>query len=1010
MTLTSVLRGIAAASLLAAFVLSITPAFAADALVSVGDELAVGKNRTGEACRIKLVESRAEFGGLRRYYLYCEGWTQPSGEILSFGAPKGYTLEKILTDTGWAKNLETRLGGCGAIEPTTLGSGAAAALRDCRRLNGGWRDVVVAAIIGSRGYGLETFPTNMPLLEASVEVIEGKRAPADAGKASGSLSAVMKRAEAMVDASGKLTGVGDVGAHAALYRVGTLRNYAGDVVGSEAAFRRALEIEERTIGRDQPASGRTLSWIALNVGYQVGRFEEASQIFNRAEPLVQKSHSWTDRPQYLTYRGSIERFHGHYDVALPLEEEAVRLRDSREQRTTNETSGLAHSLMSLGRVQLNLKRLDEAERSVTRALDIVQRPGQDAEFRTWWASECRDWLGRIHVEQKRYADARKQFEAALERRRLLFGDSLKTAESYRNLGQLGRTEGNLPAALQAFRKEAEISISDPLVQARVRPQSMAPYMDTLFEAAAADPAQREALHAEAFAAGQIPREGDTARAITNMAARLDTADPALSAVARAYQEALRKRDTTRRELALLTLLPADKREPVREEQKKQELQAAEAEVASREGRLQAEFPRYAGLVAPRPLPLSDLKALLKPGEALLATMTTREATYVFVVRDGKVHAHRAAVTAAALDKSVRDLRKGLDLADGQLRDFDVAAAHKLYTDLLGPASAPLRGATHLIVVPSGPLLSLPLGLLVTQPSPAPLGASPEKKDYRQVSFLGKQLPLSVLPSTGSLKSLRAVAGRSKAPQPFIGFGDPAFAGAPGDTRNLAALGNLCRDGGAVDAELVRGLPRLRESAGEMREIAKTLKAPESDVVLGAAATEKRVRSTDLSQYRVVAFATHGLLPGDLKCKGEPALALTPPATSTADEDGLLDASEVAQLKLDADWVVLSACNTAAPDGKLGGQSLSGLARAFFYSGARSLLVSHWAVASQPTVVLTTSLFDAYTRDAAVGRAAALRTAQLKLLGDAATSHPSFWAPFVLVGDGGGAGGGAGGAP
>jgi len=138
--------------------------------------------------------------------------------------------------------------------------------------------------------------------------------------------------------------------------------------------------------------------------------------------------------------------------------------------------------------------------------------------------------------------------------------------------------------------------------------------------------------------------------------------------------------------------------------------------------------------------------------------------------------------------------------------------------------------------------------------------------------------------------------------------------------------------------------------------------------------------------------------------------LSAPEVAGVTGDGLLTMEEILALKLDADWVVLSACNTAAPDGKLGGQSLSGLARAFFYSGARSLLVSHWAVASQPTVVLTTSLFDAYTRDAAVGRAAALRTAQLKLLGDAATSHPSFWAPFVLVGDGGGAGGGAGGAP
>jgi len=201
-------------------------------------------------------------------------------------------------------------------------------------------------------------------------------------------------------------------------------------------------------------------------------------------------------------------------------------------------------------------------------------------------------------------------------------------------------------------------------------------------------------------------------------------------------------------------------------------------------------------------------------------------------------------------------------------------------------------------------------------------------------------------------------------------------------------------------ELVRGLPRLRDTAGELRQIAQALKAPESDVILGAEATEKRVRSSDLSRYRVIAFATHGLLPGELKCKGEPALALTPPATATTDEDGLLDAGEVAQLKLDADWVVLSACNTAAPDGKLGGQSLSGLARAFFYAGARSLLVSHWAVATQPTVTLTTTMFDAYAKNAAAGRAAALRAAQLKLMGEQATSHPSFWAPFVLVGDGG----------
>jgi CHAT domain-containing protein len=1001
MAMTSLVRGAVLGGILAALVVGApAPARAVDALVSVGDELAVGKNRTGETCRLRLVESRMDLGGYTRYSLLCEGWTQPSGEIRRFVLRKDFKVDKLLTDSLWEKSFATRLGDCGAVEPTTVSSGLPAALRECRRLNGDFRAVVVGVVAGQRGYGLETFPTNLPVLEAAVEVLEGKRAPADAGKASGSLSAAIRRAEAMVDATGKLTGIRDVGAYALLYRVGTLRHYAGDYGGSETAFRQVLEIEERVNGPDRPGSGRTISWIAQNVGF-LNRFEEAERLFNRAEPLVMKSASWTDRPFYLAYRSSVERYRGRYEIALPLAEEAVRLRDQRSgvEASSGYASGLAHALMQLGRAQLYLKRLDEADRNLSRAISLVDKPGPDFEFRAWYTGELQLVLGLVHKEQKRYADARTQLELALARRRLLFGDSVTIADAYRELGRLSLTEGNRAGALDAFRKEAAIRTTDRVAQDRARPNTFAEYLDVLLEAAAATPGERDALLAEAFAASQIPREGDTARAITNMAARLDTADPALRAVAREYQEALRKRDTARRELALMTLQPPEKREPAREEQLKGELQAAEGDVARLEGKLQADFPRYAGLVSARPLSAKDVAALLKPGEALMSLLATRNATYVFLIRDGKVHAYRAAVTYANLDKTVRDLRKGLDLADGQLRAFDLAAAHKLYADLVGPVADPLKGATHLIVVPTGPMLSLPPGLLVTQPTPAPAGPA-EKADYRQVPWLGKQVAISVLPAMTSLKSLRAVAGRSKAPRPFIGFGDPAFAGASGDTRSMAALASLCREGGAVDSELVRNLPRLRDTAGEIRQIARTLKAPETDVILGAQATEAKVRSTDLSRYRVVAFATHGLLPGELKCKSEPALALTPPATGTADEDGLLDAAEIAQLKLDADWVILSACNTAAPDGRLGGQSFSGLARAFFYAGARGLLVSHWAVASQPTALLTTSLFEDYSRDQSLGRAAALRSAQLKLLGDPAMSHPALWAPFVLVGDGG----------
>ena len=165
-----------------------------------------------------------------------------------------------------------------------------------------------------------------------------------------------------------------------------------------------------------------------------------------------------------------------------------------------------------------------------------------------------------------------------------------------------------------------------------------------------------------------------------------------------------------------------------------------------------------------------------------------------------------------------------------------------------------------------------------------------------------------------------------------------------------------------------------------------------------------MRRFDLSNTRVLSFATHGLIAGDLPKLGEPALVLTPPARPTPNDDGLLRASEVSRLKLNADFVILSACNTAASDGTPGAEGLSGLAKAFFYAGARSMLVSHWPVDSEATVKLTTGLIRATASDPTVGRAEALRRAMLAMIdetsGGAEHAHPFFWAPFILAGEGG----------
>src|SRR5262249_27782296 len=207
------------------------------------------------------------------------------------------------------------------------------------------------------------------------------------------------------------------------------------------------------------------------------------------------------------------------------------------------------------------------------------------------------------------------------------------------------------------------------------------------------------------------------------------------------------------------------------------------------------------------------------------------------------------------------------------------------------------------------------------------------------------------------------------------------------------------------------LPRLPDTAEELKSVALALHSdPAKALHLGKEANEKMVKSLDLSRYKVVAFATHGLMPGDLDGQTQPALALTAPEVAGIDGDGLLTVEKILALKLNADWVVLSACNTGAGAGA-GSEAVSGLGRAFFYAGTRALLVTNWSVESASARELVTDVFRRQADNIELSRAEALRQAMVAMMdrGEAKDAngktlftyaHPLFWAPYTIVGDGG----------
>lgn len=413
--------------------------------------------------------------------------------------------------------------------------------------------------------------------------------------------------------------------------------------------------------------------------------------------------------------------------------------------------------------------------------------------------------------------------------------------------------------------------------------------------------------------------------------------------------------------------------------------------------------------------LREVQRTLSADEAILAAAPMSAATLVVIVTKGGVSQRLVPAGSKQVSALVERVRRSTAFdADVNVPAFDTRAARELYGLLLGWAEKDLRRTKSLAVAATGPLGAIPFGLLVRDD-----GKKVKDTDYKQISWLIRSMSIAHAPSLSSWYALSSADGAG-AVDGFIAWANPDFTGqgAPAQTRTrgvrpaVRSVGATPALGvGTLPENLGQLLPQLPETQTEAASIARALgSTPGTDVLARGAATRasvlQRSASGDLAQRGVVMFATHGLVPSQVPGLDQPALAMAHDAGGPSAL--LLQLDDVLGLRLNADWVILSACNTASA-GRAGGDPLSGLARGFFFAGARGMLVTHWEVESESAAAITTRTLERFAKNKRLGRADALQQTAIDLIdgkeAPADWSHPAFWAAYALVGDGGrGAGG------
>lgn len=824
----------------------------------------------------------------------------------------------------------------------------------------------------------------------------------------------------------KLLGVASIETAQSTVALASAMKGLHDFVAAEELYRSGFAMYEAHVGLEHPIIATLLN----NIGqmyYLQGRFADAEKILLRALEIKRKFYA----PGTLTFAETYNHLGYLYylqkkDIkAADLFDQAVAIWSKPEYKRDRYRLSAAvwRSVIKArsGQEQIALQELQVALQELiaiygSESVSVAQVHQEIAHIQ--------EQLGQPDKAEKSY---RQGLRAAAS---LGNGDRLEQILINSDLAALQAGRGDLEAglltardAIKGIRKRIErysgeraLKLINELASLR---EAAITHIDIVAQLQKGkDNQDRQELLEESFTTAQVARSSNVALALSRMAQRFAAGDGPLAELVRKQQGLqLRWQEIDGLLIAAIEKPPTE-RNSASEAALRSNQKQIEKQLVSLDTQIQQDYPEYAALARPEVLSIKQVQQLLKPDEAMLVYLLGERRGFAWSITPKSAELHRLAIGRGELSDAVKELRTTLtpdaisSLSD--IRPVPMTLAHGMYQRLMEAPLVSAARAGHVMVVADGPMQSLPLSVLVTRLPDQPIKTL---EQHRDVAWLVKEKAISILPDVGSLRMLRltlttknqATAGN------YLGIGDPALKEAAKTialrskqhvaTRGASTLRSIIgANRAAVDIDMVASLEELPDTADELKTIGKIMDPKNARLYLRDQATQETVEKLKLDNYRVVQFATHGLMAGDFQGLFEPALVMTPTLSEVVQEgDGLLTSSEITDLKFNADLIVLSACNTAASDGTPGAEGMSGLGRAFFYAGGRSLLLTHWSVLSDAAVSLTTGMFDHMNRDKAINKAEAMRRSKIDLINSKDKpyyAHPLFWAPFVIVGEAG----------